>query len=224
MADVSGLALTVLGIAFEVASTIYNYAKAVHGARHEIQQLSNELFALIGVLERMKRQQDEISSGKLDLHPKAFAQEDNQAGLRTVMQESLEFLQDLKDSLATPKSRFHARLQKLEWPLKESEVKQHVQRLERVKTYMILSLMTDEVLDSTICTVKSLLIYTDLCKWSYTANCGRDIGPESLGQRKPSKPTGRRVSCVYLMPWKKIRHLIFLQAVNIRKWLNGSHP
>lgn len=145
MADVSGLVLTVLGISFKVASIIYSYAKAVHGAGNEIRQLSNELFALIGVLERMKRQQDEMSQGKSDDRSKAFAQEDNQASLRTVMQESLEFLQDLQDSLEIPKGRFQARLQKLEWPLKESEVKQHLQRLERVKTYMILSLMTDEV-------------------------------------------------------------------------------
>lgn len=152
MADVSGLALTVLGVAFEVASTIYKYAKQVDSAKHEIQQLSNELFALIGVLERIKMQQEEISSGKPTSGSNVLTQEDNQASLRKVMLESLEFLQELQDRLKIPKSRFQAKLQRLAWPLKEGEVKQHLQRLERVKTYMILSLMTDEVLESAVYT------------------------------------------------------------------------
>lgn len=50
MADLSGIILTVLGVSFEVTSTIYTYAKDVKNASKDIQQLSNEIFALIGVL------------------------------------------------------------------------------------------------------------------------------------------------------------------------------
>lgn len=145
MADVSGLVLTVLGFSFEVASTIYSYAKDVKGAKNEIQQLSNEIFALIGVLERMKVQQSQTASGQSIDQSKVFAQEESQASLVKVLHESLEFLQELHKRLTVPKSRFQSKLQKLTWPLKESETSQHLQRLERVKTYMILSLMTDEV-------------------------------------------------------------------------------
>ncbi len=149
MADVSGLVLTILGVSFQVASVIFSYVGDVKGAKGNIQQLSNELFALIGVLERMKMQQEQFSSGKSTDHSKAFAQESNQESLRQVLQQSLEFLQDLHKRLLAPKTRFQARIQKLKWPFEQSETTQHLQRLERIKTYLILSLMTDEMFAST---------------------------------------------------------------------------
>lgn len=148
MADISGIILTCLGLSFEVASTIYNYAKDVHDAKQDIQSLSNELFALIGVLERMKMQQghqEQLSSATLVDNRKAFARKENQPIIRQVLQQTIEFLQDLHARLVPPKSRFQARLQKLKWPFKEGETKRHLERLERVKSYLILSLMTDEM-------------------------------------------------------------------------------
>lgn len=145
MADISGVILTVLGLSFKVASIIYNYSRDVKGAKNEIQQLSSELFALIGVLERMKGQQEQLSSGIATDQSKAFVQEKSQESLRRVLQQSIEFLQDLHQRFETPKSRFQAKLQRLNWPFEESETKQHLQWLERVKSYLILSLMTDEM-------------------------------------------------------------------------------
>ena len=147
MADISGVILTVLGLSFEVASIIFKYSQNVKGAKTEIQQLSNELFALIGVLERMKRQQEQLSSSTLTDQSKVIVQEKGQESLRRVLQQSIEFLQELRQRLAIPKTRFQAKLQRLKWPFEESETKQHLQRLERVKSYLILSLMTDEMFD-----------------------------------------------------------------------------
>lgn len=149
MADVSGLVLTVLGVSFQVASAIYSYSSDVKDAKGDIQQLSNEIFALIGVLERLKVNQDQISTGKSTDHSKAFSQESNQDSLRHVLQQSLEFLQDLHKRLESPKTRFQAKIQKLRWPFEQKETARHLQRLERVKTYLILSLMTDEMFAST---------------------------------------------------------------------------
>ena len=148
MADISGLILTCLGLSFEVASTIYNYAKDVHNAKQEIQQFSNELFALIGVLERIKvqqEQQEQICFGRPADSSKAFAREENQPIFRQVLQQSIEFLQELHERLVAPKSRLQVRVQKLKWPFKEGETKRHLERLERVKSYLVLSLMTDEM-------------------------------------------------------------------------------
>ena len=153
MADISGLILTCLGLSFEVASTIYNYAKDVQHAKQDIQQFSNELFALIGVLERMKIQQEhqeQLSFGRLEFKLNAFARKENQPIHRQVLQQSIEFLQELHKRLVAPKSRFQVRVQKLKWPFKEGETKRHLERLERVKSYLILSLMTDQKFACTI--------------------------------------------------------------------------
>ncbi|MCJ1263937.1 hypothetical protein MMC22_003808 [Lobaria immixta] len=148
MADISGLILTCLGLSFEVASAIYNYARDVKDAKQDIQNFSNELFALIGVLERLKMQQErqeQLSFGRLEYSSKAFARKENQPIFRQVLQQSIEFLQELHKSLVAPKNRFQSRVQKLKWPFKEGETKRHLKRLERVKSYLILSLMTDEI-------------------------------------------------------------------------------
>lgn len=143
MADISGLVLTVVGVSFNLVSSLYAYAKEVKDARNDIQQLSNELFALIGVLERLKIQQG--------LHPikttkeQDFPSPPTPTGLRRVLHETLDFLEEIERSLATPTSRLHAKIQRMKWPLKDSETKQHLQRLERVKTFFVLCLMTDEM-------------------------------------------------------------------------------
>lgn len=154
MTDISGLILTCLGLTFEVASTIYNYAKDVRDAKNEIQQFSNELFALIGVLERMKtqqEQQEQLSLGTPADKSKAFARKENMPILQQVLQQSIEFLQELHNHLAAPKTHFQVRIQRLKWPFKEGETKRHLDRLERVKSYLILSLMTDEMFAYTHC-------------------------------------------------------------------------
>lgn len=165
MADISGLILTCVGLSFEVASAIYNYVKDVRDAKQEIQQLGNELFALIGVLERMKVQQEQqeqqelqgqLSFGGLAGNSKAIVQKDNQPILRQVLQQSIEFLRELHKPLVAPRSRFQVRVQKLKWPFKEGETDDHLKRLERVKSYLILSLMTDQM---SACIITEIQLY-----------------------------------------------------------------
>ena len=148
MADVSGLVLTVLGVSFELASTLYSYAKDVKEAKNAIQQLSNELYALIGVLEHLKRQQEQIfeSESKSD-RPESVRQSYDESSLTSILNECLDFLHDLQESLKIPKGTLRSALHKLKWPLKDSDMKAHLQRLERVKTYFILALVTDDLLE-----------------------------------------------------------------------------
>lgn len=160
MADISGLVLTVLGVSFQVASAVYSYSSDVKDAKGDIQQLSNEIFALIGVLERLKVNQEQIFTGISTDHSKAFSQESNQDSLRHVLQQSLEFLQDLHERLESPKTRFNAKIQRLKWPFEQKETARHLLRLERVKTYLILSLMTDEMFASTRSKLDSPLALT----------------------------------------------------------------
>ena len=141
MADISGLILTVLGLSFELTSALYSYSRDVKGASQDIQQLSNELFALIGVLEHIKMQRERESLDPQSKSPTAMDPE----SLHRVLNETIEFLQELQDSLATPKSRLQAVAQKLKWPLKEKDAKRHLMRLERVKSYFVLSQVTEEM-------------------------------------------------------------------------------
>ncbi len=179
--DVSGLVVTGLGICFEIASTLYSYGIQVKGARRDIQNLSNELFGLIGALEHLKTQQEDqiiyeanplqpppySESGEKDRktddnNQQASTRKSHQANISLVLQQTVEFLQELQKSLKMPKTRLGAAVQRLKWPLRESEVKDHLVRLERVKTYFVLSLVTDDLEESRktateISTLRSLL-------------------------------------------------------------------
>ena len=141
MADISGLIVTVLGLSFELTSTLYSYSRDVKGASRDIQQLSNELFALIGVLEHIKLQREHESS---DPHDKSTDMIETGNTTR-VLNETIEFLQELQASLAPQKSRFHAVAQRLKWPLKEKDTQAHLMRLERAKSYFILSQVTEDM-------------------------------------------------------------------------------
>lgn len=142
MADVSGLILTVIGISLDVASRIYRYSQDVKTASAGMQGLGNELFALIGVLEHVKLQRQH-------LNPTTPSETSGLKGLNSmqkILEETLVFLQGLKSSLDSPQGRLKNTVQKLKWPLKEKETNSYLERLERVKTYFILSQVTEEML------------------------------------------------------------------------------
>ncbi len=165
--DVSGLVVTGLGICFQVASTLYSYGIQVKGARKDIQNLSNELYGLIGALEHLKIQHEDqadfeakplappLYSEKIEDNPKvdedgqrSSVKKAHQENTAQVLKQTVEFLQELQESLQAPKSRLGTVVQRLKWPLKESEVENHLKRLERVKTYFVLSLVTDNLEES----------------------------------------------------------------------------
>jgi hypothetical protein len=143
MADISGLIVTVLGLSFELTSSLYNYARSVKSAKDDIQKLSTELFALIGALDHINRQEMQNSSIG---HSDAVARLPHRDNVRHVLDECLGFLTELHKALVIPKGKIEAKKYKMLWPFKESQTRQHIERLERVKTYFILSLVTDEML------------------------------------------------------------------------------
>ena len=141
MADLSGLILTVLGLGYELASTLYSYSKDVKGASRDIQQLSNELFALIGVLQHIKMQRENEPANQQTRNTML----NDTDSLTRVLNETIEFLQELQDSLAPKRSRHEKVAQRMKWPLQGKEVKGHLMRLERVKSYFVLSQVTEEM-------------------------------------------------------------------------------
>ncbi|KAL9609937.1 MAG: hypothetical protein Q9167_005333 [Letrouitia subvulpina] len=164
--DVSGLVVTGLATCFEVASLLYSYGKQVKGARRDIQNLSNELFGLIGALEHLKIQQEhnaaqdaessqpppyqemeiDDNTSKTNYGKESISDSNTQPpNMASVLKQTIEFLRELQQSLLEPKGRLNAAIHLMKWPLRESEVQRHLDRLERVKTYLVLSLVTDEV-------------------------------------------------------------------------------
>ena len=173
MADVSGLVISTLAISFEIASTFYSYGKQVKGARKEIQALGNELYGLIGVLEHLKYQNEPMfledeetlvdkseylavlpSSSRSALSgSKSTAETSLMSGSQSseifsVLKQTLEFLQELQKSLNEPKGRLAVAVHLLKWPLKQSDMEKHLKRIERVKTFFLLALMSDEITQS----------------------------------------------------------------------------
>ena len=142
MADLSGLILTALGLSYELTSSLYTYAKSVKSAKDDIHKLSTELFALIGALEHINRQNKQSSSSD---HAKGVAQVPHREMFQNVLDDCIRFLKELRTVLIIPKGQLQARRYKMLWPFKESQTRQHIERLERVKTYMVLSLVTDEM-------------------------------------------------------------------------------
>ena len=170
--DISGLVITALSTSFKFASELYSYATRVKGAKGDIEALSNELFGLIGALEHLKLQEArslEDRAGSLGLpeysekRPSAdyigqAADEIpgpaiHKANVRLVLVQTLDLLNELQGILLEPKGRFHATVQLLKWPLKENEMQMYLKRLERVKTYFVLSLVTDEAFVSSFTVV-----------------------------------------------------------------------
>jgi hypothetical protein len=148
--DLSSTILTFLGLTYGLTSTLYSYAREVKDAKRDIQDLSSELFALIGVLEHLKRQQSDAwndSGNGLVVAQSAgdgSIREDSTMPIdatRNVLNETMVFVQELYKTLEIPKKRS---IQRLTWPLKDSQTKSHLQRLERAKTYFILAAVTDD--------------------------------------------------------------------------------
>lgn len=137
--------ISITSLLFEVGnivSSLINYAKAVKGARADIRKLSEEIFALKGVLEHLQAQV-EPKSTKVPQQPMSDAIPYNPETLNSVVQSTSEFLQSLLTELEEPKSKFKLLRKKLEWPFTQEQLNVHLARLERVKSWLILVLMAD---------------------------------------------------------------------------------
>ena len=135
--DPLSIASLLLQIGSIVASLI-DYGKSVEGASDEIRKLSEELFALKGVLEHIQTQINAESSTYL-----ASLTANYRTMLVGIVESTHKFLQSLLNDLELPKRRFKKSMKKLEWPFKKQEVNQHLARLERVKSWLILVVTAD---------------------------------------------------------------------------------
>ena len=140
MADpisVTGLVIAIGGL----VQALMNHASNIKDARKEIQDLTSELFALKGVLEHIKCQQEAalMYSGS---HQSSKYQ--TQEFLRMLVSTN-ELLEALGKHLKPAQSRFGQSIQRMTWSFKREEVQKQIARIERVKTWLVVVMTADNV-------------------------------------------------------------------------------
>lgn len=140
MADplsIAGLVIAIGG----VVQALVNYSSDASQAGKDIQSLTTELFALKGVLEHIQYQQQTFPS---DSYSSKSTKYDSQEVSR-IVEFTKELLDSLQKSLKPAKSHFGQSVQHLKWPMKKDEVQKQIGRIERVKTWLIVVMTTDNL-------------------------------------------------------------------------------
>ncbi|KAJ5612967.1 hypothetical protein N7510_006161 [Penicillium lagena] len=99
--------ISIVGLIVDVSSIIkatITYAKAVRDARSDTQKLSEELFALKGILEHLSVHIEPEDSERLPSYSEAVAFDSEL--LRGTLKTTHEFLTSLLHDLEAPASRF----------------------------------------------------------------------------------------------------------------------
>lgn len=135
MADPVSITSLVLD-ASRVLSYLISYGRDLQSARTEPRKLSEELFALKGILEHLSAQIEETP-------PRSCSDTLNPDLLGNVLHSTRELLHSLLRDLEEPKTKFKRLGKRLEWPFTQKEFDKHLSRLERVKSWLLLVLVAD---------------------------------------------------------------------------------
>ena len=131
----------------EIIWTLHDYATLVKEAQDEICRLSKELFALTGVLEYIaSRRQVLAGTNGADAGSNSAKDIFSSDEFQGILSSTILHLHCLLTTLQQPKSRLKRTIHKLTWPLTKAEFEEHIINLERVKSWFILSMMTDSLL------------------------------------------------------------------------------
>ncbi|KAJ5769256.1 hypothetical protein N7520_003815 [Penicillium odoratum] len=137
--------ISITGLVIDVShiiSCLIKYAKSVKTARSEMQKLSEELFALKGILDHLAAQ----SSSEIPKFQHIESEGSspfNEHVMNRVLQATKEFLESLLKDLEPAESKLKSWKQKLEWHFTQEKINDHLIRLERVKSWLILVLTAD---------------------------------------------------------------------------------
>jgi hypothetical protein len=137
--------ISVAGLVIEVShvlASLIKYAKNVQGASSEVRKLSEELFALKGILEHLAAQTDEVPEYE-EKSSETTGLFDRDAMSR-VLYTTNELLKSLLADLETPETKLKHLKRNLKWPFTQKQVNEHLIRLERVKSWLILVLIADQ--------------------------------------------------------------------------------
>ncbi|CAI7603055.1 unnamed protein product [Penicillium bialowiezense] len=134
--------ISITGLVIEVShvlASLIEYAKAVKSASSEVRRLSEELFALKGILDHLAVQTEQSKCAEKSYESTLFDRD----AMSRVLYTTNEFLQTLLTDLGTPETKLKHLKRNLKWPFTQKQVNGHLVRLERVKSWLILVLMAD---------------------------------------------------------------------------------
>jgi len=160
--DPLSISASVLTI-FQAVSQIYSLARTVKDSKVEIQRLCDKLFALKGVLEHIQLQV--ASLGNTSSWKESGIEAAEQLPLAMKSPESKEMLESTQTFIKEimkdiPETKgFKAALQRLSWPWTKDQIKEHISRLERVKSWFVIGILGDTMGQSTKC-------YDEVCEIS----------------------------------------------------------
>jgi hypothetical protein len=140
MADPVSITGLVIAIG-SVVQALLNYSLAAKEARKDIQSLTVELFALKGILDHIENQRQVETTDSASLVPGKFASGEFSQMLRSAS----EILKSLQDSLKPSQPNSATSIQPLKWPFKKEDVQKHIARLEKVKSWLVLIMTTDNL-------------------------------------------------------------------------------
>ena len=127
--------LSTTGLAIQAGALmrqLYDYGKSVKGAQKQIIVLCSELAALKSILADLQSQND---SGTISL-----AQQDH----ADMLSMAHALMSDLSKRLRVKSSSFQRALQSLKFPLDEDTRRDALAKLERLKSWFMLALMSEE--------------------------------------------------------------------------------
>lgn len=134
--------ISIVGLVVEVSNvlaSLIQYAKDVKGASSEVRKLSEELFALKGILDHLATQTENQNEEK-NSETTVFDRD----AMSRVLYTTNEFLHTLLAELGTPETKFKHLKRNLKWPFTQKQLNEHLIRLERVKSWLILVLIADQ--------------------------------------------------------------------------------
>ncbi|KAJ5161099.1 hypothetical protein N7492_006491 [Penicillium capsulatum] len=134
--------ISITGLVMDVGhilASLIQYAKTVQGAKSEMRKLSEELFALKGILEHLASQSPDDEKSSRESQSGQF----DRGMMAKVLYTTQDFVRRLLADLETPATKFKRLKQKFEWPFTQEQVNAHLTQLEWVKSWLILVLMAD---------------------------------------------------------------------------------
>jgi hypothetical protein len=144
-ASVAGLIV----LAGQIANSIYQYGNDVRNARREIDQLCVDLFALKGTLEHVRLHiesckliDDDVDSSSTFTLPSQIFRTDEFDGM---LSSTDALLRDLYGVLNKTRDRKRNIMQHLTWPFTKKEMQEYTDRLEKMKSYFILAITSDNL-------------------------------------------------------------------------------
>ena len=144
--------ITIIGLTAaiqQILVAVYNYVDGVRESKTEINQLCSELHALKAALNHVQmslslspsdesKGSDTVSTLLASPNLSTFECQEMIASAETIVK-------DLLARLDKKPNAFKASLQRLKWPLMKDDVKQYVERLHRLTTWLVLATTSDNL-------------------------------------------------------------------------------